>query len=58
MSDAEIRDYFIEKSDLLVAQGWVYALAAPLILVSALAVRRSLHKTSETAVSVNSFGPV
>lgn len=47
VSDSVIKDYFLDKSDLLVAQGWMNALAAPLLLVFALAVRRVLHKPGE-----------
>jgi hypothetical protein len=41
------RDYFIEKQDLLVAQAWMYALAAPLMLMFAVSVRRILRRSND-----------
>jgi hypothetical protein len=41
------QDYFIEKHDLLVAQAWMYALAAPLMLIFAVSVRRILRKSDD-----------
>ena len=34
------QNYIIEKHDLIVAQAWMYALAAPLMLMFAVSVRR------------------
>jgi hypothetical protein len=39
------QNYFIEKHDLLVVQGWLYAVSAPLVLMFAVAVRRILRKS-------------
>ena len=44
-SDDVFKEFFIEKNDLLVAQAWMYALAAPLLLLFALAVRVILRKS-------------
>jgi hypothetical protein len=41
------RNFIIEKHDLLVAQAWMYALAAPLMLIFAVAVRRVLRKSDD-----------
>lgn len=41
------QNYFIEKHDLLVTQAWMYALAAPLLLMFAVAVRRILRNAAE-----------
>lgn len=39
------QNYLIAHSDALVAQGWLYALAAPLMLMAAVAVRRVLRES-------------
>jgi Domain of unknown function (DUF4386) len=41
------QNFIIEKHDLLVAQAWMYALAAPLMLIFAVAVRRVLRKLDD-----------
>ena len=38
------QNYFVEHQGALVAQGWMYALAAPLMLMFAVSVRRILRK--------------
>jgi hypothetical protein len=47
VSDTVFKDFFIDKQDLLVTQGWMYALCAPLLLWFAVAVRRILHEADE-----------
>ncbi len=38
------QNYFIAKQDLLVAQGWLFPLAVPLLLMFSVAVRRILNQ--------------
>jgi hypothetical protein len=44
---ATYQNFFIEKHDLLVTQAWLYALAAPLMLMFAVAVRGVLSKSDD-----------
>jgi hypothetical protein len=43
------QNYFIAHHGQLVVQAWLYALAAPLMLMFAVAVRKALQRSSETS---------
>ncbi len=45
-SSAEVKDFVVDKHGLLIAQGWLYAVGAALLLWFALALRRVLHEAT------------
>ena len=46
-ADQVFKDFFVDKRDQLLVQAWMYALAAPLLLWFAAAVRRVLNEVED-----------